>query len=112
MRIRYRVNGVLDSQVGKKRSEWMDGIIVLAIGKNGNDCDQSEWVRFSKVCVKTFSFILKIAYGLTELSPACCITAIDDPIDIRVSTVGKMLPNTEVGTRKPMLGVIKGKDEH
>ena len=52
------------------------------------------------ICVKAFSFILKIGYGLTELSPLCCHTAIDDPIDLRVSTVGKMLPSTEVGTKK------------
>ncbi|XP_028401856.1 acyl-CoA synthetase family member 2, mitochondrial-like isoform X2 [Dendronephthya gigantea] len=38
---------------------------------------------------------LTLAYGLTELSPLCCQTQIDDPVELRVSTVGKMHSNTE-----------------
>ena len=41
---------------------------------------------------------MQIAYGLTELSPICCQTQVDDPVDLRVSTIGKMVSSTEVGT--------------
>lgn len=37
-----------------------------------------------------------IAYGQTELSPVCHMTAADDPVDKRVATVGKPGPHLEV----------------
>ena len=39
---------------------------------------------------------LTIAYGLTEASPVITLTTTDDPIELRVTTVGKALPHTEV----------------
>ncbi len=39
---------------------------------------------------------LTIVYGQTESSPAITMSSADDPLDIRVSTVGAVLPNTEV----------------
>ncbi len=39
---------------------------------------------------------LTIAYGLTEASPVITQTTTDDPIELRVTTVGKVLPHTEV----------------
>lgn len=39
---------------------------------------------------------ITIAYGLTEASPAITQTTTDDPIEWRVTTVGKPLPHTEV----------------
>jgi len=39
---------------------------------------------------------ITIAYGLTESSPVITQTTPDDPIELRVSTVGKALPHTEV----------------
>ncbi|MGE5551040.1 MAG: AMP-binding protein [Bacteroidota bacterium] len=39
---------------------------------------------------------LTIAYGLTEASPVITQTRVDDPIELRVSTVGRALPNVEV----------------
>ncbi|MBP7462045.1 MAG: AMP-binding protein [Candidatus Delongbacteria bacterium] len=44
---------------------------------------------------------ITIAYGLTENSPVMTQTRTDDPIDIRVSTVGKTLPGIEVTIRDP-----------
>ncbi|CAB4026582.1 AMP-binding, partial [Paramuricea clavata] len=38
---------------------------------------------------------MTIAYGLTELSTICCQTQVDDPVDVRVSTVGKIISSTE-----------------
>jgi fatty-acyl-CoA synthase len=37
-----------------------------------------------------------IAYGMTETSPVSFQTSVDDPIERRVSTVGRVLPHTEV----------------
>jgi fatty-acyl-CoA synthase len=45
-----------------------------------------------------------IAYGMTETSPASLQTAVDDPIDRRVSTVGKAHPHTEIKIVDPASG--------
>jgi fatty-acyl-CoA synthase len=37
-----------------------------------------------------------IAYGMTETSPVSTQSATDDPLDLRVSTVGRVLPHIEV----------------
>ena len=39
---------------------------------------------------------MTIAYGLTESSPVLTQTTPEDPIELRVSTVGKPLPHTEI----------------
>jgi fatty-acyl-CoA synthase len=39
---------------------------------------------------------ITIAYGLTEGSPVMTQTATDDPVELRVATVGKALPDIEV----------------
>jgi len=39
---------------------------------------------------------LTIAYGLTEASPVITLTTTDDPIELRVTTVGRALPHTEI----------------
>ncbi len=45
---------------------------------------------------------LTIVYGLTESSPGITQTTPDDPIELRVATVGKVLPNTEVKIIDPL----------
>ena len=47
---------------------------------------------------------LTIAYGLTEASPVITQTTPDDPIELRVTTVGKVLPHTEVKIVNPKSG--------
>src|SRR5208282_5922293 len=37
-----------------------------------------------------------IAYGQTESAPAVTMCAVDDPVEIRVSTIGKAMPCTEM----------------
>jgi len=39
---------------------------------------------------------ITIAYGMTETGPVSFQTAIDDPVDRRVTTVGRVLPHVEV----------------
>jgi fatty-acyl-CoA synthase len=39
---------------------------------------------------------ITIAYGLTEASPVITHTTTDDPIELRITTVGRALPHTEV----------------
>ncbi len=39
---------------------------------------------------------ITIAYGMTETSPVSFQTAVDDPLDCRVGTVGRVLPHLEV----------------
>jgi fatty-acyl-CoA synthase len=47
---------------------------------------------------------LTIAYGLTEASPVITQTTTEDPIEVRVTTVGKALPHTEVKVIEPLTG--------
>ncbi len=45
-----------------------------------------------------------IAYGMTELSPVSTQTLRDDPVDLRVSTVGVAHPHVEIKIVDPELG--------
>lgn len=47
---------------------------------------------------------ITIAYGQTEFSPVITQTRVDDPIELRVSTVGKPLPGVEVKIVDPESG--------
>ncbi|MBM7581648.1 fatty-acyl-CoA synthase [Caldicoprobacter guelmensis] len=47
---------------------------------------------------------ITIAYGLTEASPVITQTRVDDPIELRVSTVGRPLPGVEVRIVDPETG--------
>ncbi len=47
---------------------------------------------------------LTIIYGQTETSPGLTMSAADDPLEIRVTTVGKALPNTEIQIADPETG--------
>lgn len=44
---------------------------------------------------------ITIAYGLTESSPVMTQTRTDDPIEVKVGTVGRPLPGVEVTVRDP-----------
>jgi fatty-acyl-CoA synthase len=49
---------------------------------------------------------LTIAYGLTEASPVISQTRTDDSLEIRVGSVGRALPHTEIKIIEPQTGVI------
>jgi fatty-acyl-CoA synthase len=49
---------------------------------------------------------MTIAYGLTESSPVITQTRVDDPLELRVTTVGKPLPHTEVKIVDVLTGEI------
>lgn len=56
---------------------------------------------------------ITICYGQTESSPVITQTRIDDPLELRVETVGKALPNVEVkivepGTSKKVPNNVQG----
>jgi fatty-acyl-CoA synthase len=42
-----------------------------------------------------------IGYGMTETSPLSTLSACDDPLERRVSTVGRVLPHVEISIREP-----------
>jgi fatty-acyl-CoA synthase len=48
---------------------------------------------------------ITIAYGLTESSPVMTQTRVDDPIEVKVGTVGRELPGVEVTVRNSETGV-------
>lgn len=47
---------------------------------------------------------ITIVYGETEASPGCTMSAADDPLEIRVATVGKPLPEIECRIINPETG--------
>ncbi len=47
---------------------------------------------------------ITIAYGQTESSPVITMSSVDDSIEIRVSTVGRAMPSTEVKIVSPTTG--------
>src|SRR5690606_931656 len=52
-----------------------------------------------------------IAYGLTEASPVITQTRTDDPLELRVETVGRPLPGVEVKVIDPATGAELGDNE-
>lgn len=52
-----------------------------------------------------------IAYGMTETSPVSFQTALDDPLEVRVSTIGKVQPHLEVKVIDPETGALKRRGE-
>ncbi|CAK9067827.1 Putative acyl-CoA synthetase YngI [Durusdinium trenchii] len=52
-----------------------------------------------------------IAYGQTEASPVVTQTAFDDPLELRVESVGKPLPGVEVKVIDPQTGEDLGDDQ-
>lgn len=54
---------------------------------------------------------ITIAYGLTESSPVITQTRVDDPIELRVETVGRAIPGVEVRIIDPETGRILGDGE-
>jgi fatty-acyl-CoA synthase len=52
-----------------------------------------------------------IAYGQTEASPVITQTRFDDPIELRVETVGRPLPGVEVKIVDPATGAALGDNE-
>jgi fatty-acyl-CoA synthase len=49
---------------------------------------------------------ITIACGMTEASPVCNMTEVDEPIEVRVSTVGKVMPHQEQKIIDPATGRI------
>jgi fatty-acyl-CoA synthase len=47
-----------------------------------------------------------ICYGMTETSPVSTMTALDDPLERRVGTVGRVLPHLEISVRDPLTGAV------
>ncbi|MEA3209489.1 MAG: fatty-acyl-CoA synthase [Chthoniobacter sp.] len=47
---------------------------------------------------------ITIACGMTETSPVCNMTEVDDPIEVRVGTVGKVMPHQEQKIIDPTTG--------
>lgn len=54
---------------------------------------------------------ITIAYGLTEASPVITQTRVDDPVDVRVNTVGRPLPGAQVRLIDPVSGTEVANDE-
>lgn len=58
----------------------------------------------NKVLTRMHLRDIGIAYGMTETSPVSFQTAVDDPIERRVSTIGRVQPHLEVKIVDPLKG--------
>jgi fatty-acyl-CoA synthase len=54
---------------------------------------------------------ISICYGMTETSPVSAQTSVDDPIERRVSTVGRVHPHLEVQIVDPISGAVLPRGE-
>jgi fatty-acyl-CoA synthase len=54
---------------------------------------------------------MTIACGMTEASPICNMTMMDDPLDARVNTVGRVLPHQEQKIIDPATGRVLARGE-
>ncbi len=54
---------------------------------------------------------ITIACGMTETSPVCNMTEVDDPIEVRTGTVGKVMPHQEQKIIDPETGRILPRGE-
>jgi len=62
-------------------------------------------VEVMKQCVSAMHMEqVTIAYGMTETSPVSTQTAVDDPLEKRVGTVGRVHPHVEVKVVDPVTG--------
>jgi fatty-acyl-CoA synthase len=69
-------------------------------------------VEVMKQCISEMHMHeVTICYGMTETSPVSTQTAIDDPIDKRVGTVGRVHPHVEVKVVDPDTGLAVGRNE-
>ncbi|MFD2580407.1 AMP-binding protein [Novosphingobium colocasiae] len=59
-----------------------------------------------KVMARMHMQDIGIAYGMTETSPVSFQTATDDPIEVRVGTIGQVLPHLEVKVVDPATGKV------
>jgi len=55
---------------------------------------------------------ITIVCGMTEASPACNMTEVDDPLEVRVGTVGRVMPHQEQKIIDPVTGEIQPRGEH
>jgi len=55
---------------------------------------------------------ITIACGMTETSPVCNMTEVDDSIELRVSSVGKVMPHQEQKIIDPTTGTVLPRGEH
>lgn len=55
---------------------------------------------------------ITIVYGQTEASPGCTQTLADDPIEVRVNTVGRAFPGVEIKIIDPATGKTLGPNEN
>src|ERR1041384_2462633 len=55
---------------------------------------------------------ITIACGQTETSPVCNMTEVDDPIEVRVGSVGNVMPHQEQKIIDPATGRILPRGEH
>lgn len=55
---------------------------------------------------------IAIACGMTETAPVCNMTELDDPIELRCGTVGKVMPHQEQKIIDPMTGRTLPRGQH
>ncbi len=69
-------------------------------------------VEVMKRCVDDMHMAeVSIAYGMTETSPVSCQTRVDDDLDRRTSTIGRVHPHVEIKVVDPATGEVVERGE-
>jgi fatty-acyl-CoA synthase len=67
---------------------------------------RSDSVEVMKRCINDMGMTeVSIAYGMTETSPVSFQTRVDDDLDRRTATIGRVHPHVEVKIVDPVSGV-------
>ena len=70
-------------------------------------------VEVMKRCVSDMNMAeVSIAYGMTETSPVSCQTRVDDDLERRTSTIGRVHPHLEIKVVDPVTGETVERGQH
>ena len=89
----YGVPTMFIAELGHERFEEFDLTSLRTGVMAGSPCP----VEVMKACIDKMHMVdVTICYGMTETSPVSFQSGVDDPLEMRVSTVGRVMPHLEV----------------
>ena len=104
----YGVPTMFIAELGHLENETFDLSSLRTGIMAGSPCP----IEVMKQCINHMGLEeITIAYGMTETSPVSTQTERDDPIDLRVSSVGRVQPHVEIKIIDPETGEVVERGE-
>ena len=104
------MNGVPTMFLAMLRNKFRDRFDLTSIKSGVIAGSQIFPQDYKDICEMFKGINLQPSYGQTETSPCVTICSIDDPIDVKANTVGKVIPNVEIRIMKKNSVVPCGKN--